>query len=842
MVRNRKQQHQNENSSKQKSSTSSKSDEKSSSNSNSTSSTATSNNNSGSNHSHSTPRKMIPSWYISIGVASIAVVAYFVYQGYLETRVNTPLDEKRIVSKQQESEKFWNTYRPNTYFGLKTRDPNSMVLGLMWYFPNKLRPNGDGIRHWCKLEDNLKKYGWLQHDGKNFGVQEIHEDNYVLETSFIKFYTGKFGGEWTARVKVTPKNPNRTEPLSLIWYAALDEKSEGNLKATYTNSLYGIEGDTRGLGSFKINLHNTKGNIIKQSYLSTVAPSLQYLKETVLSNLRLASDKMTKEKFIILPGDMLDEMTKPNFVALQLNVEVPFTLDITFQDVSNMSSFSDDFVTLPVGDDYSKLLAKKRKEFETKFSEVFQLKQKGYSAEEIRVAEAALSNMLGGIGYFYGASKVQSTYNNGPVPYWKAPLLTAVPSRSFFPRGFLWDEGFHGLLISTWDLDIELDIISHWFDLINIEGWIPREQILGVEALARVPEQFVIQHNTNANPPTFFLVLKHILNTYPEEMHKQNRMQILERLYPRLHAWFQWFNTTQRGEISGTYRWRGRQPDSIHELNPKTLTSGLDDFPRSSHPTDNERHVDLRCWIALAANVMSQLGNMLGKNVEKYEETYYYLSDNLLLQEQHYSTRSKSFADYGLHTDSISLKRPPPPPLSPDRNPYEQPPVPDMIRVVYGHPEMRFVDTTFGYVNLFPFLLQIIEPQNPILGTILTKLKDPDLLWTKYGLRSLAKTSPLYMKRNTEHDPPYWRGQIWININYLALKSLHYYKSQSGPFAEQAKDVYAELRKAVVTNVIKQYNSTGFIWEQYSDEGKGSGCYPFTGWSALFVMIMSEKY
>ena len=39
------------------------------------------------------------------------------------------------------------------------------------------------------------------------------------------------------------------------------------------------------------------------------------------------------------------------------------------------------------------------------------------------------------------------------------------------------------LLNRRWDIHICLDIIGHWLDLMNIDGWIPREQILGAEAL-----------------------------------------------------------------------------------------------------------------------------------------------------------------------------------------------------------------------------------------------------------------------------------------------------------------------------------------------------------------------
>lgn len=698
-------------------------------------------------------------------------------------------------------------------------------------------------RHWCEDGDNLDRYGWIEHDGRTFGVQEIEDGPFKITTSFVKKPGGRRGGDWTARISVTSQGSQmRYELVSFLLYSAIEEKTKGWIKPSrFGNQLLtGVTGETDGLGAFTVKFYNHSGQVEDVSYLSTITEGLHVLKETVITSLRVITDPQKGiQKRIILPGELLPssgaegKRAEPNLVVTQVTARVPFELEMAFES----GSYFDRPGSL-IGEAYSRELSRLQDDFHHKFEEKFRLEAKGYKPDEIAFAKAAFSNLLGGVGYFYGASRVESSYTRGPVPYWKAPLYSAVPSRSFFPRGFLWDEGFHGLLISSWDLDIELDIISHWFDLMNVEGWIPREQILGQEALSKVPEQFVTQRNTNANPPTFFLTLHFILQNFADKLtEKEGHLGTLERLYPRLQAWFDWFNGTQIGDLSGSYRWRGRDALTKRELNPVTLTSGLDDYPRASHPDMNERHVDLRCWITLAASTISEIARILNRNGQKYGNTYDYLADNSLLNELHWSPRTQSYADFGLHTDAVVLKHPPPP---------KSPPVPqntDKIRVVLKDPELRFVDSSFGYVSLFPFLLQILDPASPKLNKVLDDLKNPELLWTNYGLRSLAKTAPLYMKRNTEHDPPYWRGPIWINLNYMVVRALDHYSKTDSPYREKAKAIYQELKQNLIKNIIKEYRRTGYIWEQYNDKtGQGQRSRPFTGWSSLVVLIMAEIY
>ena len=79
----------------------------------------------------------------------------------------------------------------------------------------------------------------------------------------------------------------------------------------------------------------------------------------------------------------------------------------------------------------------------------------------------------------------------------------------------------------------------------------------------------------------------------------------------------------------------------------------------------------------------------------------------------------------------------------------------------------------FGYNSLFPLALQLLPWNSREASTLLKQLQDPEHLWTPFGLRSLSRRSSIYMQHNTRNDAPYWRGAIWLNVNFLVLRSLH---------------------------------------------------------------------
>ena len=74
--------------------------------------------------------------------------------------------------------------------------------------------------------------------------------------------------------------------------------------------------------------------------------------------------------------------------------------------------------------------------------------------------------------------------------------------------------------------------------------------------------------------------------------------------------------------------------------------------------------------------------------------------------------------------------------------------------------------------------------------------------------RSLSLSSSIHGVYNTEHDAPYWRGPIWFNINFLALRALHNYSQAGGSHAAEAMLLYSELRTNLLSNLVRSTHTS----------------------------------
>nr|CAG8603675.1 8759_t:CDS:10 [Entrophospora candida] len=669
---------------------------------------------------------------------------------------------------------FWGTYRPNLYFGVRPRLPESLL----------------NFRHQCDQADKMKEYSYKKHDGRNFAVQTITDEvsNIILKSEFVKVSSGGGkGGDWAVRISGKPIDYDKPSKTSIFYYFALE--GEGYIDLINPIDEMGLDdyiilkGETPDLGNFNIKIVDDSNN---QS--PTVNP---------------------------IYNDEIADISKTQFFGQLI---------------------SDDDLWKAKAGNLGVLVEKNSKEFDQRFENTFKLTEKGFNSNQIKFAQSITSNLLGGIGYFYGSSMVDRTYSgdeddmeevenfwekltkSNPTLTLPTSLFTATPSRSFFPRGFYC-----------------LDITMNWVNLIDNDGWIAREQILGEEARSKVPPEFQIQYPYYANPPTLYMSIISFIDrlenfenqtylnvqeillqqqdiildnlsatTNPELLPIQHLInpelgdKYLKQIYEKLKLNYEWFRRTQRGEIKEwgrkasnnreAYRWRGRTPGH-------TLTSGLDDYPRPSPPHPSELHVDLMCWVGLMSRTLSIISKRLNEedDFEDFTNDFKKISQNL--HDLHWSENDKVFCDLSIDED--------------------------------------------GYLSLFPLFLEFIPNDSPKLESLLDLIYDPNELWSPYGIRSLSKSDEFF---GTNEN--YWRGPVWININYLILSSLYKnYAKNPGPYQTKAQTIYKELRNNIINNVFKEFERTGYVWEQYSSiDGKGSRSHPFTGWTALVTLIMAEKY
>ncbi|KAF4628986.1 hypothetical protein G7Y89_g9162 [Cudoniella acicularis] len=739
----------------------------------------------------------------------------------------------------------WGPYRPNVYFGVRPKIPKSFMGGLLWSKVDNFQDVQNNFRHTCEQGDDMKGYGWDEFDARFGGQQTIYDagNGIDITTMFVKIPGGTHGGSWATRVRgVVRKDAPPDLKTTVMFYASLE--GLGSLEVENERSPLGYEGDVTlkgdspGLGEYKVVVTAGRGFHPKHTHPSyeekpldrtfvrslTVPPEILWqTKPIVFKNLKEQIDiyleKYGEENAPPPPQvyTILNEPGTGNLHLIQKVFEGDFEFDVIFNSGSDHTEHFSSDVTAWIN--------QASKNYWARFVRTFD-PQKPFDVENLqRFASNMFSNLLGGLGYFYGDSVVDRSYapeydeeNEG---FWEeaaeargrhqeklegpAELFTTVPSRPFFPRGFLWDEGFHLMPIIDWDLDLTLEVVKSWFNLMDEDGWIGREQILGGEARSKVPQEFQVQYPHYANPPTLFFILdtfidklgalngtgtpgKEKLTPKLNSEHIKNTelgLQYLRDLYPKLKKHYYWFRKTQSGDLKSydrdafstkeAYRWRGRTPQHI-------LTSGLDDYPRPQPPHPGELHVDLISWMGMMTKSLKNIATLLGIDDDVRELTTIETAILRNIDDLHWSEKDKCYCDATI--DDF---------------------------------EEHSLVCHKGYISLFPFLTGLLDPKSSQLGHIMKLLGDPDELWSEFGIRSLSKKDEFY---GTGEN--YWRGPIWMNINYLAVVQLLKYAQLDGPHQKLATDLYSQLRLNLIKTVYDSWQDTGFAWEQYNPEtGKG---------------------
>lgn len=650
-------------------------------------------------------------------------------------------------------------------------------------------------------------YGWDEYDTRRGGVQTIHDagNGVDITTSFVKVPGGGNGGSWAARIKGVPRSGAPDNIKTQVVLFVSQEGLGSELETEADGDVNGFAGDvtlngqSSSLGEFKLVVthgtgeHPQGGSEVddEKDFDKTVVQSMvlppEYLWQAKGVALRQFGERIQSLMDSIdkesppPPHQMYALQNKPgagNGHLIQKIFEGPFEFDILFSSKSAGKDLS--------SEDLTREIKETTESFGDRFTSVFKPQAPFTADKYAKFGRSMFSNLIGGIGYFYGQHVTDRSYapeyEEDDEGFWEAAaeararkeqklegpyeLFSSIPSRPFFPRGFLWDEGFHLLPIADWDMDLTLEIIKSWYNLIDDDGWIAREMILGEEARSKVPEEFQVQYPHYANPPTLFFVidefiskLKSVANgsaSSQKETLSQDQilgtaylenpslaLDYLRQLYPLLRRQFFWFKKTQYGDVKSydreaysskeAYRWRGRTPRHI-------LTSGLDDYPRPQPPHPAELHVDLMSWVGLMSKSLINVAETIGvaEDAEEYRKILDAIEHNL--DDLHWSDKEGCYCD----------------------------------ATIDDYEENELVCHK-GYVSLFPFLTGLLKPDSAKLGKILDLIGDEEELWSPHGIRSLSKKSEFYGT-----DENYWRSPVWMNINYLAVKQL--YVSLQPPF------------------------------------------------------------
>lgn len=354
-------------------------------------------------------------------------------------------------------------------------------------------------------------------------------------------------------------------------------------------------------------------------------------------------------------------------------------------------------------------------------------------------------------------------------PVLKSPITTV--SR-------IWNKQWGGYVLFCWDtflgalmqsLDNKVLAYSNVFAILGTatkEGFIPNYACQnGFKSFDR------------SQPPVGSIVCLEIYNRFHDKW-------FLERVYPVLSRWNDWFYNCRRTK-NGLLTW-GSDPydlfydhhlehDGIGDWQGASYESGLDNSPMYENiPFDYDNYkfmlddVGLSGLFIADCYALADMADNLGLEDKK---DYFLVRANEIEFKLEELWDDKSGLYLNRRTDSNEFEHR----LSP-----------------------------FHFHSLFSKKVSK-ERRNRIIKEHLLNRNE---FWTNYPLPSIAKSDPSYVKQT------YWQGRVWAPMNYLVFKAL---------VASGENDTARLLAEKSKDLILKEWHKCGHVHENYDPEN-GEGC------------------
>ncbi|KAL6983884.1 mannosyl-oligosaccharide glucosidase [Sarracenia purpurea var. burkii] len=269
------------------------------------------------------------------------------------------------------------------------------------------------VRHVCQDADELRTYGWTSHNGRDYGHQKLVDQELTLTTSFYKSKEdgSGYGGDWAVRIDMQSESSKLSEDLwqtaYLFFYIADEDGNALSLNRdildVHNNSLLAF-GSRKDVGSWHLHLVSTDD--LELHYSGFKIPHIHNLSDLVQQTLGAQARKFGRLQL----SDTTDDSS--NILVFQMSGRIPFRTDIAFVSGTDLkNSRLEDRLKSLTGTSLTDRLDEKEKEFDDKFKNCFNLTGE-LDFESISTGKAAIANLLGGIGYFYGQSKISLPKNS----------------------------------------------------------------------------------------------------------------------------------------------------------------------------------------------------------------------------------------------------------------------------------------------------------------------------------------------------------------------------------------------------------------------------------------------